>query len=137
MSKKRKVKSSKTKSKNQKRKISPLLYWSPRILSILFILFLGLFSLDIFGNNYTFWETVVGLFMHNIPSIILLVLVLIAWKHELVGAIAFIGAGLFYIFITLKNPIEWYLILSWLTITGPAILVGVLWFINWKKKNAK
>mgnify|MGYP002070012838 CR=1 FL=1 len=36
----------------KKRKVSRFLYWTPRILSILFILFLAMFSLDIFGNFF-------------------------------------------------------------------------------------
>jgi len=112
------------------------IYWLPRILSILFILFLSLFSLDVFGNNYTFWETVLGLLMHNIPSIILTILLIIAWRYELVGAIGFILGGLIYIGSLLMNAqFEWYM-LSWsLIISGPAFVIGILWILNWKRKK--
>ncbi len=112
------------------------LYWLPRILSIIFILFLAMFSLDIFGNNYTFWETVLGLLMHNIPSIILAILLVVAWKYEWVGGVAFILGGIFYIIILLMNPtFEWYM-LSWsITIAGPAFIIGYLWILNWKNKK--
>ena len=125
-------------NKQKKRKVGKWLYWTPRILSIIFILFLSLFSLDIFGNDYTFWETIVGLFMHNLPSLVLLIVLLVAWKHELVGGIAFIFGGLLYIYLILgRNNFEWYMI-SWsLIIAGPAFLIGILWILNWKKKNAK
>lgn len=117
------------------------LYWTPRIISILFILFLSLFSLDIFGNNYTVWETIVGLFMHNIPSMILTILLIISWKHELVGAITFFAAGLLYIAMLVYNSLtirfEWFY-LSWaFTIAGPAFIVGLLWYFSWKKKSFK
>ncbi len=55
------------------------LFWAPRIAGIPFILFLSLFALDIFGQGYSFWETIVGLFMHLIPSIILAIAVALAW----------------------------------------------------------
>ncbi|MDD5192368.1 MAG: hypothetical protein PHH54_03720 [Candidatus Nanoarchaeia archaeon] len=117
---------------------SKILYWLPRILSIIFILFLALFSLDIFDGNYGFWGTILGLFMHNIPSIILLIVLIISWKYDLVGAVVFILAGLLYIFMLLmNNQFEWYM-LSWsLTIAGPAFIVGILWILSWnsKKKN--
>ena len=111
------------------------LYWTPRILSIVFILFLSLFSLDIFDGNYGFWGTILGLFMHNIPSFVLIILLVIAWKHELVGAIAFALGGLLYIILILMNQtFEWYM-LSWIIqISGVAFLIGYLWFLNWKKK---
>lgn len=118
------------------------IYWLPRLASILFLLFLAMFSLDVFGNNYTFWETVLGLFMHNIPVFILLILLIIAWKHEWIGAIAFILGGLLYItrliITAIINGFEWYY-LSWsMIIAGPAIAIGILFLINWKlKKKAR
>ncbi|MDO8516648.1 MAG: hypothetical protein Q7S33_00840 [Nanoarchaeota archaeon] len=120
----------------KEKQISKLLYWSPRILSILFILFLSLFSLDIFGNNYTFWETIIGLFMHNIPSFVLIIILLISWKHEWVGAIAFAIGGLLYIFLTLgRNNFEWYFLTWIIQISGVAFLIAYLWFLNWKNKE--
>ena len=112
------------------------LYWIPRILSIIFILFLAMFSLDIFDGNYGFWGTILGLFMHNIPVFILLIVLIISWKHEIVGGIIFILAGLFYIITLLMNPqLEWYM-LSWsLLIAGPAFLIGILFLLNWKFKK--
>lgn len=113
----------------------PVLFWTPRILAIIFILFLALFSLDIFDMNLDFWGTVVGLFMHNIPSLILLIVLIISWKYEIVGGIAFIVGGLLYITILRKNPFEWYM-LSWsMIIAGPAFLVGILFIVGWMKKK--
>lgn len=130
---------SKKLSKLRHSRIPSWIYWLPRIASILFLLFLVMFSLDVFGNGYSFWETVLGLFMHNIPVFILTILLIIAWKHEWVGAIAFILGGLFYItqlIITASmNTFEWYY-LSWsLTIAGPAFAVGILFWINWRMKK--
>lgn len=117
------------------KKINKFIYWTPRILSILFILFLALFSLDIFDLKLGFWQTIVGLFMHNIPSLILLIVLIISWKHEIVGGIAFILAGLLYIILLMMNPFEWYM-LSWsLIIAGPAFLIGILFTVGWFKKK--
>lgn len=116
-------------------KVNKLIFWTPRILSILFLLFLAMFSLDEFGHGYTFWETVLGLFMHNIPVFILLIFLIIAWKHELVGAITFILAGIVYIVSLIIRGFEWYMI-SWpLIISGPAFLIAILFFIGWKQKR--
>jgi len=123
----------------ERRKVGKFLYWTPRIISILFILFLALFSLDIFGNNYTFWETVLGLFMHNIPSLVLLIILIISWKHELVGAIGFFLGGLLYMFLTLsqiiKTGFQWYYLAWIIQISGIAFVIGFLWFLNWKRKR--
>jgi hypothetical protein len=121
------------------KKVNKFIYWAPRILSIIFILFLSLFSLDVFDGNYGFWGTVLGLIIHNIPSFILLGVLIISWKYEIVGGIAFILAGLMYIVMLLMNKkLEWHMI-SWsLTIAGPAFLVGILFLVCWfKKKKTK
>ena len=122
-----------------KKKIGKFVYWTPRILSILFILFLAMFSLDVFDMNLGFWGTIVGLLMHNIPVFFLLVVLLISWKHEIVGGIVFILAGVLYIasmlMTMLKNPFEWYMLSYSLIIAGPAFFIGTFFLINWFKKK--
>ena len=118
-----------------KKKISKGLYWTPRILSIIFICFLALMSLDVFGTGLSFWQTLGALFMHNIPVFLLLIVLLISWKYEIVGGIAFILAGLLYIILLMRNPFEWYM-LSWaIQIAGIAFFIGILFLMNWFKKK--
>ena len=121
------------------KKINQFIFWAPRTLAILFILFLSLFSLDIFDGNYGFWETILGLFMHNIPSMVLLIILIISWKYELVGGIIFNLVGLFYgiLFFKEMNSFQWDMVLGMLTIAGPAFLVGFLFLIGWKQKKIK
>jgi len=121
------------------KKINRFIYWTPRILSIIFILFLAMFSLDVFDMKLGFWETALGLFMHNIPVFVLSIVLLISWKHEIVGGITFILAGTLYIVMVLmnmlRNSFEWYMV-SWiLIVAGPAFLIGVLFITNWRKKQ--
>jgi hypothetical protein len=121
-----------------KNDVSPFLYWAPRILSLLFVGFLMLFSLDVFDGGYGFWGTLLALLIHNIPAFILLALVIVAWKRELVGAVTFFAAGLLYIFLAfVRGNIPWYLALSWsMTISGPAFVVGALYLVGWRKRKA-
>ena len=79
------------------KKTSKLVYWTPRVLSILFICFLAMFSLDVIQPGLSFGQILIGLIMHNIPVFILIAILTIAWRKEIVGAIGFIGAGLLYI----------------------------------------
>ena len=73
--------------------------------------------------------------MHNIPALVLLVVLLISWKYEIVGGIAFILAGLVYIVVLMRNPFEWYM-LSWaIQISGIAFFIGIMFLINWFKKR--
>lgn len=124
------------------KKISKGLYWTPRILSIIFIIFLALMSLDVFEMNLGLWQTIGALFIHNIPAIALLIILLISWKHEIVGGVAFILAGIIYIALIginiFKNQFEWYYLAWAVQISGIAFLIGILFLMGWfKKKKSK
>jgi len=122
-------------------KLNKYLHWTPRILSIIFVVFLALLSLDIFSLGLGFWETFVGLFMHNIPTLILAAVVIISWKHEIVGGIGFILAGIAYLVMLFMNVVtnkfEWYMIGWFLIVAGPMFLTGILFLVNWYKKKGK
>jgi hypothetical protein len=122
---------------NMGKKINKFIYWTPRILGILLILFLMMFSLDVFDLNLNSWQIIVGLFMHNLPALFLLIILIISWKHEIVGGIVFILAGLAYIILAESgSELIWYETLLWsLIIAGPALLIGILFLINWLKKG--
>lgn len=114
--------------------VSNFVYWTPRVLGIFFVIFLGLMSLDVF-NGAGFWETAVGLFMHNIPALILLVVLIISWKREIVGGVVFVLAGLLYIALLLRNSFEWYFLVWAIQISGVAFLIGGLFLVGWNKKK--
>lgn len=121
--------------------MSKFIYWVPRILGILFVLFLGMFSLDVFdpSNNYSLTETIVAFFIHNIPSLILLIVLIVSWKYEMVGGIGFILGGIIYIAFVLTAIIstgfEWYYLAWILEISGIFFFVGILFLIGWKRKT--
>jgi len=73
------------------KKVKKILYWLPRILAIFYICFFGMFAFDVFGEP----QWLLALFMHLIPSIVLLFLTVVAWKKERVGGILFCLAGVF------------------------------------------
>jgi hypothetical protein len=123
-------------------KIDKFVYWTPRVLSVCFVLFLAMFSLDVFEPGKSATEIAVGLFMHNIPALILMAVLIVSWKREIVGGIAFILAGFLYIAVVLgtrafKNGFEWYMITWFLTISGPAFLIGALFLAGWHRKRAQ
>ena len=95
-----------------------IFYWLPRILAILFVAFISMFALDVFGEPQWF----LALLMHLIPSFILVTLTVIAWKYEQLGGLLFIVAG---VFLLISSRFES------LIISVPAIIVGVL-FLNRK-----
>src|SRR5579864_60800 len=105
-----------------------LLYWAPRVLGIGFAVFISLFALDVFVEGYTFRQTVVALTMHLIPTAIVVVGLLLAWRWEWVGAVVFAGAGILYMISAWNHP-DWILLIS-----GPLFVVGALFLVNWLKR---
>lgn len=118
--------------------MNKFIYWTPRVLSILLIVFLAVFSLDVFDNDYGFWGTVLGLLIHNIPSFILLGILIISWKYEIVGGVAFILAGIsFLVFTLVRETVEprYMLLALSLILVVPAFLIGILFLVGWFKKK--
>jgi hypothetical protein len=104
-----------------------IVFWMPRILCVLFAVFVSLFALDVFGEGYSFWETIVALLMHLVPTGIILIALAIAWRWEWIGAILFVALGVWYV-IMAWGKFEWP---TYLLIAGPLFLVGALFLVNW------
>jgi hypothetical protein len=111
-----------TMNKNLKK----ILFWTPRIAGILFILFISMFALDIFDEQLGFWGTIVGLFMHLIPSVLLTIALIIAWRWEWVGAVLFIGWAIWYV--TFMRGFYW---VAYVVIAGLPALIGLLFLAGW------
>jgi hypothetical protein len=124
--------------------MNKIVYWVPRILAILFILFLAMFSLDVFEEGRTWQQIAIGLFMHNIPVLVLAAVLVISWKREIVGGVAFIMAGLLYVALIVAlilangftKGIKWYMLTYPFIIAGPAFLVGGLFLVGWRQRKS-
>lgn len=114
-----------------KRLMKRLLFWTPRILCILFALFVSVFALDVFGEGYGFWKMILALLIHLIPTGIILVILALSWRWEWVGGILFIILGVWYIVMT-RGRFAWFVYLG---MSGPLFLIGVLFLINWVYKT--
>jgi hypothetical protein len=65
-----------------------------RVLCILATAFLSLFALDVFSEGVGLGQKIVAFLLHMIPSFVLIIILIIAWKHELVGGILITLIGL-------------------------------------------
>ena len=106
------------------------LYWAPRVLGILFAVFISVFALDVFEGNRGLGETLLALAMHLIPTALVVLVLVLAWRWEWVGAIAFFALGLAYAITSRAHP-DWIL-----TIGGPMFLVGALFLAAWFTRKA-
>jgi hypothetical protein len=104
------------------------LFWTPRVLCILFAIFISLFALDVFGQGYGFWETLWALLMHLLPTILLLVALAIAWRWAWLGGVLFLALGAGYLLLA-GSRVDWSADLF--IIAGPLFLVGLLFLASW------
>lgn len=117
-----------------------LLFWAPRLLTMVFIAFLSLFSLDVFGEGAGFWETALALTMHLVPVFILVAVLVLAWRREWIGAVLFGTAALGYVLGPLQPPpVRHFSFAARLTadlaIAGPAFLIAALFLAGWVRRR--
>jgi hypothetical protein len=112
-------------------KTSRLLFWTPRILCLLFAGFISMFALDVFQENRGFWETTIALLIHLIPTGILLIILAASWRWEWIGALIFPALGVFYIIAFWGR----FSLSTYLVIAGPLVLVGVLFLLGWLRRR--
>ena len=88
-----------------------------------------MFALDVFGE-YGFPEVLVALFMHLIPSFVLIALLITAWKWPRLGGVLFLVLTLiFVVFFKLYEDFIVFLIVGL-----PVFIIGILFTLNSFKK---
>lgn len=118
-----------------------LLHWAPRIICILAILFIGMFSLDAFNNDKSLGEQLIDLVMHLLPCFGFIALLILAWYKEFIGGILFVFLGIafsVFVFLINFNRNQFSLVNSLLITVAiglPFILVGVLFLLNHSVKK--
>jgi hypothetical protein len=110
-----------------KERVRRLLFWTPRITLLLYALLLSLFALDVFGHGAGFWETLLALSMHLIPTWVLLIVLALAWRWEWVGALLLTAWAIQYVVTVRGVGPGLYLLLA-----GLPFMVGLLFWLNWR-----
>ena len=116
-----------------------ILHYSPRILSILFCLFIMMFSFDVYDGNSTIPEMLIGFIMHNLPVFGMAIITFFAWNNDLIGGVGFIGISLFFFFLVSSNMNNEGGIINpaVIIISLPALLISALYFINFRYNHKK
>jgi hypothetical protein len=103
------------------------LYWTPRVACLLFALLLGSFAFDAFTQGREASDNLLNLLIHLIPTGLVLAALIVSWNHEWIGGLAFLGLAVAYAVFYARGRVDWILAIS-----GPLVLVGVLFLIDWK-----
>jgi hypothetical protein len=103
-----------------------ILYWIPRVLTILAILFMMMFSLDVFGGDEPPVRKLLGFMIHNIPAFILTAILIISWRWEIIGGVIFILSAIAggAIFFNLSHKTGSIIIMI------PFLIVGILFILH-------
>ena len=114
-------------------KVSPrlgkIIHWAPRVGALLIIVFVGLFSLDVFGTGAPPLEVLVGFLIHNLPSIAMLLLLIFAWKRPVVGFVAFLIAAVAFAVLFVRDI---YALPNLLLFVLPILLIASLFYADWQ-----
>ena len=105
------------------------LTWLPRILVMVYILFISMFALDSFADGLS-WLSLLGFLIHLIPSFVLVGILILSWKYKLAGGITFIVLSIIFtiFFNTYKD------IIVFLLISLPLLVIGTLFIVDSKVK---
>jgi hypothetical protein len=109
------------------RSVKGLLFWTPRILCMLFAAFVSVFALDVFDAGLSIWKTMLALLIHLSPVFFLILILVLSWRWAWVGGIVFPALGALYI-VWAWHRFHWP---TYAIIAGPLFLLGILFWINW------
>src|SRR4051812_19280627 len=101
------------------------LFWIPRLLCLVFAVFISLFALDVFEERLGVWRTALAFLMHLIPTFLILVVLAVSWRWEWVGAVLFTALAVLYIVLA-WGRFHWS---AYALISGPLCLIGVLFLL--------
>ena len=110
-------------------RLAKIIHWAPRVASLLIIFFIGLFSLDVFGTGAPPLEVLGGFLIHNLPSIVMLVLLIFAWKRPVVGFVAFLIAAAAFAVLFVRDI---YALPNLLLFVLPILLIASLFYADWQ-----
>ena len=106
---------------------STVLEWSPRVLLVAFALFVSVFALDVFDTHRGPWQTAVALFLHLLPTLLLLLVVALAWRRSGLGGLVCLGLAVLYA-ATTGRRFPWSVVA---VISGPLLLTALLYLASW------
>ena len=99
--------------------------WLPRLLAILYTLFLSLFAFDSWEGVANFWDGLVAFVVHLMPAYFVLFALVVAWNWPRVGGALFlvlaIGFTLFF---------GWREAALLAVMAGPLVVMGLLFLVG-------
>jgi hypothetical protein len=103
-----------------------LLFWMPRVVAILLVLFPTFFALNILNEDIAGGHMLLSVQVPLSPRLFLGAGVLLAWRWEWVGAVVFMGWALWYAMTTAG-----FVTAGCVSLGGVPFIVGLLFLLGW------
>lgn len=106
--------------------ILKFLCWFPRILAVVAILLMIMLSMDVFAGGMSQGYKLMAFAIHNIPALMFIIALVVAWNNEIVGGSLFIlfsiAMAVFFGSVS-GNPAS-------LVVISPFFLSGILFILH-------
>jgi hypothetical protein len=104
-----------------------LLYWTPRVFALAFAGVLTFLTAGSFAGGGTIFGALTALLIQSAPAALIVLLLLVAWQWELVGAVAFPLLGIAFVVATGATLAAQV----YAAITGSLCAIGLLFLCDW------
>jgi hypothetical protein len=111
-------------------RLARVLHWAPRIGAMVIIFFTALFSLDVFEMSGSPLELLGAFVIHSTPSILMIAILVLAWRRAVIGFLGFFLAGLGFIWLVFPEINMGTLFLF----CAPLWMVSGLFFADWRSR---
>ena len=107
-------------------------FWTPRLLTVAFAGFLGVFALDVLTMPLGPAEKAMALFMHLVPPILVLLVLVLVWRWDWPGAVLFPLLALVHL-VSKWGQLD---LAGYVIIEVPLVLLGGMFFMSWLMRGA-
>lgn len=103
-----------------------LFTWLPRVIVLVFILFIASFALDAFDEDASFWGKIGDFAKHLIPAAVTSVFLFVAWRYRIFGGLLLMVLGMvFTIYFRTDRSLYYFMSISF-----PLLLGGLLFIFS-------
>lgn len=106
-----------------------MVYWLPRLIGAGLVLLTALLATDALTQEAQTTDQLTDFALHLLPTLLLLLIVIVAWMKPLMGGVFFWLLALAYAFFAYQH-LQWVM-----SISLPLAIVGTLFMVSYRLEN--
>ena len=108
-----------------------LIFWTPRVLGLLYAAFLSIFAFAGLSGGHGVGAGLVHFLTQIIPALVVLAVLAIAWRRQRLGAALFLGLAAAYVATSWgRFPLSVYVVIA-----GPMVATAGLFLLDWRHRR--